>query len=287
MKRIIDIITAATGHLAEKGIDNARLEVELMLGSALGLSRLDLYMAFDRPLPEEDLEKFRNMCRRRLAHEPLQYIIGSTGFREIEVKTDRRALIPRPETELLVEHAVRYLREIDNPLVADIGTGTGIIAISIAYEVKGSQVVAVDISDDALALARHNAIQAGVDDRVRFVAGDMLHALDGLGHFDAILSNPPYVRSGDIEGLDPEVNGFEPRQALDGGLNGLRFLDVIASDAHKALKPVGLLMLECADDQAGDIASTAKSTGQYSGIEILTDLAGKRRLVQALKTSDD
>lgn len=281
MNRIIDIISVASEHLGEKGFENARLEVEQMLGSVLGLSRIDLYMAFDRPLTDDELDRFRSMYRRRLAHEPLQYVIGSTGFRELDVKTDRRALIPRPETELLVELAVKHLRDCASPLVADIGTGSGIIALSVAYEVDGVRVVAVDISDEALRLAGQNAVQAGVEDRIRFVRGNMLEGLEGEGPFDAILSNPPYVRSGDIDRLQPEISRYEPRIALDGGGNGMDCLMVIARNAHRYMKTGGLLLLECSHDQADQVAGELESCGHYSGVDSATDLAGKKRVVRA------
>ncbi|MBN1293105.1 MAG: peptide chain release factor N(5)-glutamine methyltransferase [Candidatus Latescibacteria bacterium] len=280
--RVIEIINIASEHLSEKGYENPRLEVERMLGSVLGLSRLDLYMAFDRPLTENELERFRSMYRRRLAHEPLQHIIGSTGFRDLEIKTDHRALIPRPETELLVDLAVTFLRERSNAFVADLGTGSGIIALSILYEVPESKAVAIDISGEALNLAKQNACQLGVENRIQFLNGDMLESLDNLGPFDAILSNPPYVRSGEIETLEPEVRSFEPRMALDGGPDGLQFIVPIVQNSHRFLKPGGLLLLECGDYHAESILKKITETGCYSNSEIITDLAGKKRIVKAL-----
>ena len=281
MKRIIDIITVASEHLSEKGFENSRLEVEHMLGSVLGLSRLNLYMAFDRLLEDTDLERFRSMYRRRLAHEPLQYIIGSTGFREIEIKTDRRALIPRPETELLVECALPYLRTCGKPRAADIGTGSGIIALSIAYELDDVFVVAVDSSEDALRLAEQNALQLGLENRIRFVLGDMLDGLDSDDKFDAVISNPPYIKTTDIEKLQPEISEYEPGSALDGGMNGLRYLNVLARGAHHHLRQGGQLLLECGDGQADNVANDLENNGNYSEIEIVRDYAGHQRIVKA------
>ena len=281
MKRIIDIITAATKHLSEKGFENSRLEVEQMLGSVLGLSRLDLYMAFDRLLEEPELENFRSLYRRRLAHEPLQYIIGSTGFREIEIKTDRRALIPRPETELLVECALPYLRTCEKPSAADIGTGSGIIALSIAYELENAFIVAVDSSEDALRLAEQNALQLGLENRIRFVLGDMLDGLDSGSKFDAILSNPPYIKTTDIEHLQPEITVFEPESALDGGKDGLRYLSVLACWAHHHLRLGGRLFLECGDGQADSVANELENNRNYSEIDIVKDYAGHERIIKA------
>ncbi len=280
--RVLDLITAASTHLAEKGVENARLEVELLLGHLLGLDRVNLYMAFDRPVTEEERDAFRALYRRRLAREPLQYIIGSTGFREVELKTDSRALIPRPETELLVGTALDFLAKRESPLFADLGTGSGAIAISLLYENTEASAIAVDISDDALLLAHENARAMGFEDRIGFVRGDMLSALEGHGPFDAVLSNPPYVRTGDIAGLDPEVRDFEPGNALDGGRDGLDFLREIAVKAHEYLKNGGLVLLECEGGQADDTAAVFQQTGHYIEIEVICDLAGKKRLVKAV-----
>ncbi|MCE5250723.1 peptide chain release factor N(5)-glutamine methyltransferase [bacterium] len=278
---MIDIINKASEHLREKGFENPRLEVEQMLGAVLGLSRLDLYMKFDRPLTDDELDRFRALYRRRLRREPLQHLIGSAGFRNLEVKTDRRALIPRPETEVLVGCAVDFLWHRDCPVVADIGTGTGVIALSILYEIPESRAVASDISGDALLLAEQNAHVLGMESRITFVGGDMLEALDGRGPFDAIISNPPYVLSGDIEILQPEVSGYEPRIALDGGEDGLKYLSIIARGAYGYLKQGGLLLLECGEGQAGAVREEIARTGQYSTIEIIEDLAGKKRVIKA------
>ena len=279
--RVIDLITVASLHLRERGFDNTRLEVERMLGSVLGLSRLELYLAFERPLSDEDGGRFRAMYRRRLTHEPLQHILGISGFRDIEIRTDRRALIPRPETEVLVEEAVAFLRNRERPLVADLGTGSGVIALSVARELPGARVVAVDISDEALALAVENGRSIGVEDRISWVQGDMLAGLEGQGGFDAVLSNPPYVPGDDIDGLQPEVSGFEPRQALDGGPDGLRYLADIARGAHRHLKPGGLLLLECGDGQDGAVLDEIHSTERYTGCESLPDLTGRKRIIRA------
>lgn len=280
--RVVDLINVASGHLAEKGFENPRLEVELLLGHLLGLDRVKLYMEFDRPLSEEERKEFRALYLRRLNREPLQYIIGSTGFREIEVKTDSRALIPRPETELLAEAAISFLLNRPEASFVDLGTGSGVIAASVLYEVPDSRAVAVDISDDALLLAHENARTIGVEDRIAFVQGDMLNALDGRGPFDAILSNPPYVKSADIETLEPEIRDFEPENALDGGGDGLDFLVLIAENAHNYLKPGGLVVLECEGDQADDTAAVFDKTGRYERVEVMRDLADKKRLVKAL-----
>ena len=280
--RVIDLINVATEHLKAKGFDNSRLEVERLLGSVLGLSRIDLYMEFERLLAGNELVQFRLLCKRRLAHEPLQHILGSAGFREIEIKTDRRVFIPRPETEILVQTAVEFLKTRDEPLAADLGTGSGAIAISVAYEVPEAHIIAVDISDDALMITAQNARKMGVEKCVTLVSGDMLDGLKSRGLFDAILSNPPYVKTHDIEQLQPEIRDFEPVTALDGGADGFKYLDSIAADAHMFLKPGGLLLLECEGEQAEKVKDKLETVSCYREIEIILDLAGKKRIVKAL-----
>lgn len=280
--RIIDLLNVASEHLRKNGFENSRLEVERLLGSVIGLSRIDLYMEFERPLTDEELEQFRSLYKRRLAHEPLQYIIGSTDFREIEVKTDSRALIPRPETEVMVQIAIDFLKHRPDPLVADLGTGSGVIAISIVYEVPGSHAVAVDISDEALMLTEQNALMTGVEGSITLVSGDMLNGLRDRGPFDVILSNPPYVKSHDIGSLQSEVRDYEPMIAFDGGPDGLRYLNTIAEGAHQFLKSGGLLLLECDGAEAEQVRKTLEMTSCYTEVKIIQDIAGKSRVVKAL-----
>ncbi len=284
--RVIDLITLAAEHLKSRGFEDARLEVERLLGGVLGLSRMELYLAFDRPVEEDELERFRALYRRRLAHEPIQHLLGETGFREVILKTDRRALIPRPETEFLVEIALEFLEKREHPRVADLGTGGGAIALSIAREAPGSKVVAVDVSDDALLLADRNARMLGLSEEVTFVSGNMLDALEDRGRFDAILSNPPYIRTGDLETLQPEVRDHEPKTALDGGPDGMDFLRNIISGAYRFLKPGGMLLLECGEGQGDVLKRFAEESGQYSTITIIRDLAGKDRFIRAIGHSD-
>ena len=281
--RVIDLITVASEHLKSKGFENSRLEVERMLGGVLSLSRIELYLAFDRPVDETDRDRFRALYRRRLAREPLQHILGETEFREVRLKTDRRALIPRPETELLVEIALDFLRGRENPLVADLGAGSGAIALSVASEIPGARVVAVDLSDDALLLADHNARQLGLQSAVTLVSGDMLDALVGRGPFDAILSNPPYIATAEIDTLEPEVRDHEPRMALDGGPDGMDILRRIIGGAPAHLKPGGLLLLEIGEGQGETLRTEAERSQKFSSVEIIPDLAGKDRILKAVR----
>ena len=282
--RIIDLINTASEHLLEKGFDNSRLEVERMLGAVLGLSRIDLYMKFDRPLTDGERDGFRKFYRRRLSHEPLQHILGTAEFRDITVKTDRRALIPRPETELLVETAVEFLRGREHPSAADIGTGSGVIALSMAYEIPEAHIVAVDISAGALALAGENARLLGLEKRVTFLEGDVLDALGGCGPFDVIVSNPPYVSTAAIPGLQTEVRDYDPVIALDGGPDGLKHIRTLVEGAHEYLKPGGLLVIECGDNHAADIESIAGAERAWAECTMICDYAGVDRIVRIERT---
>ncbi|MFA6472243.1 MAG: peptide chain release factor N(5)-glutamine methyltransferase [Candidatus Latescibacterota bacterium] len=281
--RVVDLIITASKHLKSKGFENARLEVERMLGSVLGLNRIELYISFDRPVSETEVGRFRALYRRRLAHEPLQYVTGSTEFRELRIITDNRALIPRPETEILVSVAIEYLRGYEKPLVADLGTGTGVIALSVAKEIPGAKVVAVELSDDALQLADENIQALRLGNSVTLKKGDMLEGVVEFGLFDAILSNPPYISSGDIKTLQPEINVYEPRAALDGGSDGMRYLRTVAENAHRHLKSGGLLLLECGEEQADIIKKALEQVCHYRSIEIIKDMTGRERLVKAIR----
>jgi release factor glutamine methyltransferase len=285
--RLLELIQTASGHLEGRGFENARLEVERLIGKVLDKSRMELYLSFDRPVSDEERDEFRALYRRRLKHEPLQHILGKTEFREVQLKTDNRALIPRPETEVLVEIAIRYLREnnVENARVADIGTGSGAIALSIVYEVHDAHTVGVDISEQALALARRNAYQLGLENRSDFLCGNLFEPLNKENElFDAVLSNPPYIRSAQIASLDPEVSRYDPRLALDGGDNGLMYLEKVIYGAREFLKTSGLLAVECGFDQAVDVEELMRDTGAYEDIKIIRDLAGHDRVVRAVRS---
>lgn len=278
--RVIDLIATATAHMEEKGFENSRLEVERLLGHVLKCSRIDLYMVFERPLSGDERDRFRALYRRRLAHEPLQHILGTTGFHDITVKTDRRALIPRPETEVLTETAIEALVRFEKPYFADLGTGSGVIALSILNAVPEARALAVDIDGNALELARENANLLGLSERVTFVQGDMTEVLLRHGPFDMIVSNPPYIASGEIDALQPEVRDRDPRVALDGGHDGLKFYRLIAESACCALNLGGVLVLECGEGQTAEIVQQLTMIGRYTEAGIIRDLAGRDRIIR-------
>jgi len=265
-----EVLAGATGYLAERGVESPRLDAERLGARALGLSRIELYTQHDRPLMEGERTAVRELVARRGRREPLAYVLGDWDFRRLTLKTDARALVPRPETELVVERCLALLEEVEAPRVVDVGTGTGAIALAIAQERPGSVVTATDISTDALELAQENAEANGLT--VTFVESDLLAAVDGS--FDLVVSNPPYVRSGEIDSLQPEVRDWEPRGALiDQGQTGR-----LAAEARARLD--GSLVLEVHADHAGDVVRVLAGLG-YDGATISLDLSGRERIVEA------
>ena len=251
-------------------------ETELLFTELLGCERVDLYLDRKRTLDKEQSGRIADALRRRRAGEPLPYILGKAWFMGLELKVGPSVLIPRQETEVLVESCLRYARERASALeVLDVGTGSGCVAIALVKLAPGTRVTAVDISREALQLAQSNARQNGVD--VQFVCADLFSGL-GERKFDMIVSNPPYVRSGDIDKLEPEVRA-EPRLALDGGRDGLDIYRRIISSAAGLLTKGGLLLLETGFDQAGCVRDLLESSGDFIVRETVRDLAGIERVV--------
>ncbi|MFO7564106.1 MAG: peptide chain release factor N(5)-glutamine methyltransferase [Enhygromyxa sp.] len=270
-----ELLSWTTERFGELGIEDPRVDAEHLLAHALGCSRMQLYLQHDRLLDEDDRAGFRELVRRRLGREPVAYIEGCRGFHalDLDLRVDRRALIPRPETEHLVDWLLETLRSPPAPLmqVLDVGTGSGAIALAIArarYEVR---VTAVDASPEALALARENAERLGLAERIDFVRSDLLDAVkDPPGGWDAIAANLPYIPSADLEGLAPEVRLHEPRAALDGGPDGLRFIRRLITqvagsppdgDEHQRLAPGAWLFLEVGIGQAEAVEQLLRAAG--------------------------
>lgn len=252
---VLEVIQKSADFLSRKGIDSARLQVELLLAHVLRLPRLELYLNFNRELADAELDQLREAVCRRAAREPLQHIVGFTSFCGFELKVSKHALVPRPETELLAEQAWFHLGTIldRSPSALDVGTGSGCIAIALATNCPGAEVHASDISTDALDLARENARLNRVDARIQFHTGDAFNALPRELKFDLIVSNPPYIPTQEIELLQPEVRDHDPRAALDGGSDGMDFYRTFASHADARLREGGRLMLEFGDGQAEQI----------------------------------
>jgi len=293
---VLKIIQWTTEYLKGKGIDNPRLDSEVLLAHLLRLDRVGLYLNFDRPLSRDELSSFREIVKRRGSREPLQYITGHQEFWSLDFKVTPDVLIPRPDTEILVEEALKAVRRetLDvrrqNQLpftILDLCTGSGCIAISLAHELKDAVVYAVDTSEAALSIARENAEKNVVQDRVIFLQGDLYEALTSyvsrLTSYDIIVSNPPYIKNIDIPNIQPEVRDYEPRMAVDGGTEGLGFYKRIVADAPNHLSPHGWLMVEVGEGQADAVSKMMADTGAFESISTVKDLAGIERVVKAHK----
>jgi release factor glutamine methyltransferase len=264
---LAEVLKGATEYLAARGVDSPRVDAELILSRALGLSRIELYTNHDRPLTDEERARARELVQRRGKREPLAYVLGDWDFRRLTLKTDPRALVPRPETEFVVERALARIDGVEAPRVLDVGTGTGAIALAIKHERPDAHVTATDIAADALELARENA--DGLD--VRFVNADLLGGLDGP--FELIVSNPPYVLEEELDTLPPEL-AWEPRGALvDEGQT-----ERLADGARGVLD--GWLVLEVHEGRAAELSDVIARLG-YDEVEVRADLAGRPRVVEA------
>jgi release factor glutamine methyltransferase len=279
---ILELVTWGTGYLAEKKIDDARLNIELLLAHVLQLQRIQLYTKYDQPLKEQELAQFKSLLKRRLANEPLQYILGQTEFMGLRFSVDPGVLIPRPETELLVDHALSLIKQrfaaAEQLRILDLGTGSGCIAVSLAVKLPHSVVTAVDISEAACATASRNADKNGVLDRVTILKEDMMNLKQELfpQKFHCILSNPPYVSKKEMEFVAPEVRMFEPHEALTDNENGLKFYPEIAHFAKGALTENGFIGVEHAFDQSDSVRNIFTHEG-FSGEQIVKDYQGINR----------
>jgi release factor glutamine methyltransferase len=269
---LAEVLGAAVENLHGKGVDSPRVDAELLLAKALGLSRVELYTHHDRPLTEAEQARVRALVERRGRREPLAYILGEWGFRRLILRTDARALVPRPETEIVVDRALAVLEGVDQPRIVDVGTGTGAIALALAQERPDAQVTATDASPDALALAQENAERLGL--AIELVQAPLL---DGLaGPFDLVVSNPPYVGAEEIGTLQPEVRDWEPRAALlDRGQTA-----ALAQAARRVFSPRGWILLEVHEREAKTVAGLLGELG-YAAATISRDLAGCERVVEA------
>jgi len=254
---VLEVISKSSEFLAKKGVESARLQIELLLAHILQMPRMKLYLNFERQLVDTELDSLRELVKRRGQREPLQHLIGSTSFCGFEMAVNRHVLIPRPETELLAEAGWQFLATRNQQLATalDFGTGSGCIAIALAAKCPAARIVALDLSAEALAIAQQNAVKNNVAERIEFRPGDGFAALRPEERFDLIVSNPPYIPSAEIATLQPEVRDHDPRGALDGGADGLDFYRRLAAEAKPLLKPGGKLMLEFGAGQADAISS--------------------------------
>lgn len=280
-----ETIGKAAVFLDAKGVPDAQVAAELLAARLLKCGRGLIAAALDREVQERHIEAMRRGMRRLVEGEPLQYVLGEWDFRSLTLKCDRRALIPRPETEELVTRVLKFLSArtvAEPPVVVDVGTGTGAIILSIAKEFAGEGVfIGTDVSEEAIALARENAAKCGLESRVKFVAMDGLDDFDEPGIVDVMVSNPPYIESAVCDTLDPRVRNFEPRLALDGGATGLDFYDRYLGDALNILKPGGAVFFEIGEGQGESLRRLMESYG-FEQIAIERDYAGHDRYASAI-----
>ena len=275
--KLAQALHEATEALRAAGIEDARLEAEVLLRHTLHLDRAHLYARLQEDLSAEGQVSFHSLVARRLAHEPTAYIIGQREFYGLDLETTPAALIPRPETELLVEEAIARAGRFERPLIVDVGTGNGAIAVALAVHLSQASLAAIDLSREALALAVRNAGRHGVENRISFLQADLLAPLAQPA--DIIVANLPYVSSGDWEALPPEIREHEPRAALDGGSDGLHEIERLLGQAPSCLQPGGSLLVELGPPQAAPALALAHRCFPGAAARILPDAAGLDRLL--------
>ena len=295
VSRIVDWTTGellkwTADFFTRGGVDEPRLSAELLLAHALNCDRMALYTRHEQIPSLAQVTAFREMVKKRKEGVPVAYLINKAWFFSLEFLVTPDVLIPRPDTETLVEQAIRLARASgwNQPRILDLCTGSGCIAIALAKNLPAAQLIAVDLSDKALAVARQNAETHAVAERIKFVQGNLFEpvaVLAGLTRFELIISNPPYIPTAQIVSLSPNVRAHEPRAALDGGSDGMDFHRRIATEAPEYLAPGGILMMEIAFDQAAGVEEILTTTGIYENIRTLRDAAGHQRCVLGQKKS--
>lgn len=265
-------------YFGSKGVDSPRLDAEVLLSHVLEKQRIYLYVHFDEPLEKAELAQYREMLKKRVRRMPVAYIIGTKEFMGITFHVSPAVLVPRPDTEILVQAAIDRLKKMDKPVVADIGTGSGAVCLSLLKYLPALQAATVDISPEALEVAKENAKRLEVTERIEFYAGDLLEPL-AERRFDAILSNPPYIPEADIALLEPEVRQYEPMAALTGGRDGLDFYRRLIQTGAPMLKENGFMAFEVGIHEAGPVAALAEAEPLLERTEILKDFAGIDRVV--------
>jgi release factor glutamine methyltransferase len=285
---VLEGIQKSTEFLGRKGVDSPRLQAELLLAHVLMLPRMQLYLNFERVLNSAEADALRERVRRRGLREPLQHILGSTSFCGLEIAVNRDVLVPRPETELLAETGWTFLSTVSAPpsTALDFGTGSGCLAIALAAKCPGADIYALDVSPEALEVAKQNAARQDSSTgagKIHFVRGDGFGALPKEIRFDLIISNPPYIPTAEIESLEPEVRDYDPRGALDGGADGLDYYRRLAREAGPFLKTGGRIMLEFGDGQADAIKNIFENQNWI--VEAIRDDYTQRQRILIAKQS--
>ncbi len=277
------LLSWTTGHLARRGVDNPRLASEMLLSHILGVTRLKLYMDPDRPASALERAAFRDLVERAAEHEPVDYLVGQTPFFSMMIKVTRAVLVPRPSTEALVEHVIQHARRtpgFNSPLIADIGTGSGAIAVTLAKHIRHSRVIAIDSSQAALKVAQENASIHDVDGQIDFRLGNLLEPLAGQ-RVNYLVSNPPYISDAQWERLPRNVKEYEPVLALRGGVDGLKYLQPLIAHGPCCLRTTGQLVLEIDAPQKHAVLSLAQKSERLIHEHVLADHQGLPRLLIA------
>ncbi|MHB1421776.1 MAG: peptide chain release factor N(5)-glutamine methyltransferase [Gemmataceae bacterium] len=270
-----------TKFLEQKGSESPRLDAEVLLAHALCCKRIELYTRHPEEAPEQGRQRFRELVRQRVEGCPVAYLVGRKEFFSLEFTINRAVLIPRPDTECVVDECLRLAKPMPAPAILDVGTGSGCLAVAVAKHHKTAQVMAVDISPEALAVASANAVKHGVAERIRFLHGDLFAPVAADERFDFILSNPPYIPHDDLAKLPPGVRDYEPPTALDGGADGFSVFDRLIAGAAAHLKPGGYLLIEIGSPQEGPARTRI---GRYEGYELtktVYDGSGHPRVLMA------
>jgi release factor glutamine methyltransferase len=278
---IREVLNWTRGYFEDAGIVQPRLEAEILLAHALDVDRLHLYLAPDKPLTSDERVRYRTVVQQRRSGTPLQHVIGEVGFYGLRFRVDRETLIPRAETEELLDHVLKRASRDREMRCLDLGTGTGVIAVCMARYLPQAHVTAVDISPAALHVARHNAALNQVEDRIEFIESDWFNRVEGS--FDFIASNPPYIRTDDVGGLPKEIREHEPLVALDGGADGLERIRAIVSQIMHHLRPAGTVLMEVGHDQGARVKTMLEDVGLVY-VEVERDMAGKERFISGRRT---
>lgn len=279
-RTILEVLRLTTDYFSSHRIESPRISAELLLAHVLNIKRLDLYLRFDQPLSPGELERYRELIRRRLRREPVAYITGEKSFRDLTVEVSPDVLIPRPDTETLVETALDQISRIRRPIVFEPATGSGAVILSLAADVPDGRFFAADVSLPALRVAGRNARNNHLAEHVCFFAADWFSPLNSDSIlFNIIVVNPPYIPTGDIAGLEPEVRDHEPRAALDGGADGLDHIRHLSAAAGRFLTPGGALLMEIGWDQRPQVQSLAERAAWCDDVFFVKDMAGHDRVV--------
>ena len=283
---ISKLLTWTTDFLRRRGSESPRLDAEVMLAHVLDWQRVQLYTHYEEEVGEAARTAFRSLVRRRAEGSPVAYLVGRKEFYSLPMEVSPAVLIPRPESEFVVVEFLEVARHLVQPRAVDVGTGSGCLAIACTYQHPSARFVAIDISAGALELARRNAEKHGVADRIDFRQGDLLEPVSALGPFDVIVSNPPYIPSGDIPGLESGVRDYEPHAALDGGADGLRVVSRLIEQAAPLLRPGGHLILEIGSAQEEPVRALMAAQGGLKLAPTVYDLRKHPRVIRALRAVD-